>query len=270
MAHEPRDAITAIPIARGLPQYPPDVELFGDEAETRLRIMARRRMLREEVVVFLVEEVSNLLKQHDGVGQLPRVLPELDQAGEQVLVVGDVEVPRQDQIPGHPIALPHDRVAPVQAVLAVGAVPHVGQQGLAAEGHVVAHPIRVRDGGAAPGHLGSVLDLLHRSLLHALKHVLDGVGRNGLLAMNVLRAWRDIQRDARHPGAVLASVPLLFHEHVHAVHAEELRAVLLQVVLGGLEQAHECEAALMADVLRHSCAAGEGGVGAARRLLVGW
>ena len=103
--------------------------------------------------------------------------------------------------------------------------------------------------------------------LHPAKEVLDRVGGDGLLAVDVLRARghlltttpttpttptttttttttttltkqqthsninRHVERHARDPGPVLASVALLLHEHVHPVQAEEVRPNNKSIIL---------------------------------------
>mmetsp|Transcript_63384 Transcript_63384/g.166022 ORF Transcript_63384/g.166022 Transcript_63384/m.166022 type:complete len:212 (-) Transcript_63384:15-650(-) len=175
------------------------------------------------------------------------MLTELHEAGEQVLVVGDVEVPREDEVPCHPVALAHNGVAAVEAVLTVRAVAHVREQGLAAEGDVLADPLRVHLVTNA-GLLRSLAKLVGRLLLHAPEEVLDGVRGDGLLAVDVLGPGRHVHGHARDAGAVLAAVALLLHQHVHAVEAEEVRAILLQVELRRLQQSDQGKAALMADL----------------------
>ena len=100
---------------------PRDVEVLGDEAEARLRVVARGGVLDVEVVVLLVHEVPDLLQEHDGVRDLARVLAELHEAGEEVLVVRDVEVAGEDEVARHPVALARHGVAAFDAVLAVRA-----------------------------------------------------------------------------------------------------------------------------------------------------
>mmetsp|Transcript_82619 Transcript_82619/g.212836 ORF Transcript_82619/g.212836 Transcript_82619/m.212836 type:complete len:472 (+) Transcript_82619:3604-5019(+) len=251
VAEHARDAVAAVPVAGGAAQDARDVQVLRDETEAGLRVVARGRVLDVEVIVLLVDEVPHLLQQHDGVGDLARVLAELHQAREEVLVVRDVEVPREDQVPRHPVALTRDGVAPVDAVLAVCAVAHVREQSLAAERDVLAHPLRVGLVHVVAGLLRRPLQPLGGLLLHASEEVLDGVGGDGLLAVDVLRAWGHIKGHAGHARAVLAAVALLLHEHVHAVEAEEVRAVLLHVVLRRLEKPHQRETALVADVVTH-------------------
>mmetsp|Transcript_85350 Transcript_85350/g.238220 ORF Transcript_85350/g.238220 Transcript_85350/m.238220 type:complete len:572 (-) Transcript_85350:18-1733(-) len=251
MAEEPRDAVSAIPVARRPTEDPRHVQILGDEAEARLRVVPGGRILDEEIVVFLVHEVPDFLEQHDRVGKLTRVLSDLDKRAKQVLVVRDIEVPCEDEIPRHPIALPGDGMATVNAVLTVGAVPNVREKGLATKRHMLPHPLRIGFAGLHPGGFGRLLHAVTRILLHPLEKVLDGVRCDGFLAVDVLRAWRHVHGHAGDACAILASVPLLFHKHVHAVESEELRPILLKVILRRLQEPQEGEAAFVANVLRH-------------------
>lgn len=189
------------------------------------------------------------------------MLPNLHEAGEEILVVGDVEVPCQEEVPRHPVALPHDRVAPVDAVVAVRPVAHVAQEELSRKGNVLLDPIGIY---ASPGPVDArpvsdlharfwrcTLELLVCHLLDPLEDVLDRIFVNGLLAVNIPRTRRHVELDAGHTAAILPAVALLLHHQIHAVEAEETCAILLLVVLGRLQETKQREAALVMRLVTH-------------------
>mmetsp|Transcript_56347 Transcript_56347/g.159941 ORF Transcript_56347/g.159941 Transcript_56347/m.159941 type:complete len:217 (+) Transcript_56347:4824-5474(+) len=186
------------------------------------------------------------------------MLSDLNQAREEVLVVCDVEISSEQQAARHPVAFPKNGVAPVDAVVAVGAVADVREEELAGKRNVLLDPGRVD----APLLLairlfrlarlaGGPLELLAAHALDPLEDVLDRIRDDGLLAGDVPRARWYVQLHVGNAAAVLSAVALLLHHQVHPVEAEEVCAILLLIVLKWFQQAQQRESALVMGLVTH-------------------
>mmetsp|Transcript_47755 Transcript_47755/g.139256 ORF Transcript_47755/g.139256 Transcript_47755/m.139256 type:complete len:699 (+) Transcript_47755:2968-5064(+) len=216
VAEEAGDTIAAVPIRGCPPQDSRHIDVLRDQAEASPRRLPGSRVLHVQVVILLINEVPDLLQQRYSVGKLAGVLADLDQTCEQILVVGDVKIAGQQQAPRQPIALSEHRVAAVDAVIAVRAVPDMRQKELAGERDVFLDPLRIRAllPVLALGDHGlswSARDFVGARALRALENVLDGVLVDGLLATDILGARGHVQLHTREAASVLTAVPLLLH-----------------------------------------------------------
>mmetsp|Transcript_41702 Transcript_41702/g.75433 ORF Transcript_41702/g.75433 Transcript_41702/m.75433 type:complete len:202 (-) Transcript_41702:336-941(-) len=143
VAQQPSDAVSSVPETRSPSENAGDVDVLTNQAKACLRTVSRGGVLDVKVIVFLVHKVSDLFEQHNSIRKLSRMLAKLDETGEKILVVCDVEVAGQNEIPRHPVALARHGVAAVDTVLAVRPIAYMSQVGLTTEGDVVLDPPRV-------------------------------------------------------------------------------------------------------------------------------
>ena len=111
------------------------VNLVGDSLGNVFIGEAFLLVLIEEPLVFDVNKMTNALKDGHRVGFLLGVLPESDQLVKQLVGVGHVEVARNDEVARAPVVLAQKRMAILNLVFAIGAVPQVGQKQFPGEGH---------------------------------------------------------------------------------------------------------------------------------------
>ena len=78
-----------------------------------------------QALVFFVQEMPNFFHHGDGVGPLFGMLAQRNQLIHQLLHIGHVKIPSNDQIATHPVALAQKRVASFNRVSAIGAVSEV-------------------------------------------------------------------------------------------------------------------------------------------------
>ena len=82
---------------------------------------------------------------------------------------------------------------------------------------------------------------------YALQRLLVGAA----FPVDEIQAGLWVQLDGGHPGPILAAIVLLLHEEVQLVQTMERRAIFLLVVLQGLAQADERDAALVLQLIAH-------------------
>ena len=170
------------------------------------------------------------------------VLTQFDQLVEQLVGVRHVEVSGDDEVAGAPVVLAQEGVATLDLVLAIGAIPQVGQEDFASErmfslqGRRIPKRLSVQtfETTKRPGK-----NVLNRSAVH------------GAQAADVALAGRHVQLDVRQPGAILSPVVLFLHEEIHLVHAVKSRTVFVDVELEGLFETEHCDAALVLEEITH-------------------
>ena len=83
--------------------------------------------LAKQAFIFVVEKMTNLFQNRNGIGHFLGVLPQLDELIKLLVDIGEVEISGHYQISTHPVVLAKKRVAVLDAVFAKGAVakmPH--------------------------------------------------------------------------------------------------------------------------------------------------
>ena len=193
----------------------------------------------------MVEKFCQLFQDRNRVPHPDRMLPAFHQVVEQILDIGQVEVPGDNQVPGLPIALPDKRMDVLDIVLAESPVTQMAEEQLPAERQVGLDPIHVRKLFLLP--LEPAFNLGERPL----EDILDRRGRVGPPHVGVSRSWRHAELDVHHPGPVLAPVVLFFHQQVHAVQTIQAVTVFFLVVRDGFAEPEKGNAAFVFYVLAH-------------------
>ena len=242
-------------------QHGGQVDFFGDSLRNVLIGEAFLLVLIKEPLVFDVDKMTNALKNGHRVGFLLGVLPESDQLVKQLVGVGHIEVARNDEVACAPVVLAQKRMAILNLVFAVSAVPQVGQKQFPGKRHFLLQKLAVfqllRGEPFKTGH-------------DAAEDVLDGPRVHGTNPGNVPLARGDVQLDVGESGSVLATVVLLLHEQVHLIESIKCTAVFVDVVLQRLLQSKHCNAAFVLEKVAHAgrfWALVEGQIYSANRLL---
>ncbi len=152
------------------------------------------------------------------------MLPQFDEGLNQLLHVGHVEVPRNQQVSRHPVVLSMEGVAFFDGVIAVGSVANVAQKQFAEEGSNLLHGLCVFCSN------GSVLGCHSHLFRHLGKDVLYWCFLDGALPIDVAGAGSNVEFDGANSGAVLPAVDLFLHENVQNVEAVPSRPVFMNVV----------------------------------------
>lgn len=199
----------------------------------------------EDTAVFLIDEMANFLEHGYGVGAFFGELSEVDELLEDFVYIGQVKVSREHQVPGHPIALPQERVGTGEAVLAIGSIAQMPEQQFTGETDVVAEPLAIAQQARVAFCDGRKL------AVDAMKDVLNGLWLGAAIAADIFFSWCLVELNCREPSTVLAAVVLLLHQQVHLVEAVEAGSVLFSVILKILLQANQGNATLVLDRVTH-------------------
>ncbi|KAF5048760.1 hypothetical protein DSECCO2_446730 [anaerobic digester metagenome] len=87
--------------------------------------------------------MTDFFKNGNGVGGFHWVLSQIEQAVEQLVDVGHVEVPGQYQVAGHPVVGPYYRVKVLYIVFPEGTVTQVTQEQFPGKSGAVFEPLQV-------------------------------------------------------------------------------------------------------------------------------
>ena len=99
-------------------------DFFGDlQVGEPLRLQNTKQTL-----VFLVDEMTNLLQHQHVIALLLGLLSQFNQRIEQLIRIGNVVIPRQHQIAGHPVVLTQKRMYVLDAVPTVCTVAQMSQK----------------------------------------------------------------------------------------------------------------------------------------------
>ena len=177
-----------------------------------------------------------MLEDEVGVGVFAWVLSGGAYLGEDVVGVGEVEVAAEGEVACAPVAAAEEGVDVGESGASGGAVSEVPHVEFAGEG----------EGG---GGVGGVVELLWGDVavvaVDGVEDFGDGVGAGGALAEHVFFAGLGAELDAGEAGSVLSAVVLLLHEEVELVEGVHPGAVLVVVILQGLEEADHGYAAFV-------------------------
>ena len=198
--------VAAIPVDGGTAQDVGDIQLVRDEAADFRVFVTGILELPEGLFDLLVEEVAHLLEHGHRVGLLLGVLAQIHKDVEQLVDVGQVEVPGQGEGPAPPIVLPEEGVDALDGVATVGAVAEVPQEDLAGEGVVLLEPVGILEA------LWIVLTRVGEAAHDLGEKVLDRVLGRGAGPAEVTVAGGDVEFNIGQALAVLPAVPLLLHQ----------------------------------------------------------
>jgi hypothetical protein len=201
-----------------------------------------------EAVVLAIEEMPDLLHHRGGVAARHGMLAVPDEFLEEVLGVGQVEVPGEDEGARRPVAVSGAGVATAGGVVPGRAVPNVAQVQLGRE------LLQRGWGGVAPTCSGDhrrSAPVGSRAVAERSEDRIDRIAPRGSLDVIDGLPHLGIELDAGDARPVLTSVSLLLQQEVHPREAPRGRAVALPEIRRGAKEAHQRHATVMTDLVTH-------------------
>ena len=226
LTNDSAHGVASVPVAAGFFENSRQIQMVGLVLAALYFIEAQFVLCDVvQTAVFFVEKVPNFFHHRDGVGLLFGVLPQANELLKELIDVGHVEVPCDQEVAAHVVRLAQKGVAGLDAVASVGSVPKVSNKYVAGKGQVLLHPSCVFEA------LGLARDPLFNSALNAGKNVLNGLGVDRPRPADVALARRHVKFYSSESAAVLTAVVLLLHHQHHLVKPIQGRPVLVEVVV---------------------------------------
>ena len=100
-------------------------------------------MVLKDALVFLIEEVPDLLHHRHGIGLFFGILAQINQNIKQLIHIGHVEVACHHKVAAAPVVLSQEGVAALDGVFAMGAVAQVSQPQLTTKAVVLLEPLGI-------------------------------------------------------------------------------------------------------------------------------
>src|SRR5690606_15635549 len=161
--------------------------------------------------IGLVEKMADFLQNGHCIGFFLWVLPQVNKLIKQLIDIGHIEVPGQDQVAGHPVVLAQEGVAGFNGIAAIGPVAQMSKENFSGKRQIILQPFNVLQA------LGMTPHAFENALLYFLKDIVYGIVLYTSAEADITLTRSHVEFVVGHPGAFLTAVVLLIHQVIPLV-----------------------------------------------------
>lgn len=96
-----------------------------------------------ELIIFLIEKMTNILHHCNSIGFLFGMLSKPDKIFKQLVDIGHIKISGDDKISCHPVVLSQERMTSFNTISTVSAISQMAQPQFAGEGYILLQPLRI-------------------------------------------------------------------------------------------------------------------------------